>query len=407
MTRQSPAVVVLTPTFFPIVGGAEVGIHEIFSRIGERDRVIILTPKETAEGSVFASHEAEVASGYEVIRYSNCFMRWRKGPVRSLMVSLAIPELMQLWKLRRQGRLDVLNIHFARPFGLAALWARWFLGVNTVLSLIGRTDVWHDAGHGSRLHLRLAVRYSKRVVAITQFCVEGSPIAKSTLIIPYGVDLDLYEPSARDEELRLSWGGGERDVVVFCAQRLALVKRVDQVLAVAEALKSAVTANGGRFIFVIAGRGEEWDALKKLVVQHGLHNVRLLGFVPESEMPRHFASADIFVSHSMYETFGVMFAQAMASGVPIVAARTSCVPEVVVEGESALLAEPFDLLEFERHIRRLGDDEEVRRQFGSLGRDRALGVYSWDDIAAKYIRTLESAIDSSVPLGDAAGQSKG
>ena len=84
------------------------------------------------------------------------------------------------------------------------------------------------------------------------------------------------------------------------------------------------------------------------------------------DMPQIFRSADIFFNPSLIEGFGYVLAEAGAAGKPCVAYRASSVPEVVNDGETALLA--ADDEEFASHLLRLVNDPELRSQMGAAAR---------------------------------------
>jgi glycosyltransferase involved in cell wall biosynthesis len=98
----------------------------------------------------------------------------------------------------------------------------------------------------------------------------------------------------------------------------------------------------------------------------------------------------VFVFHSLLETFGIVFAQAMASALPIVAANTSCVPAVVYP-ENGELIRPFDVESFADAVLRLARDRDLRRSIGRRNRERAVGEFDWDIIAAAYENVLQRA----------------
>ena len=85
----------------------------------------------------------------------------------------------------------------------------------------------------------------------------------------------------------------------------------------------------------------------------------------------------------MLETFGVVFAEAMASGLPIVAARTSCVPHVVAP-ENGTLVEAFDTETFARAILAFAGDPARRADVAKGNRLRAEREFDWDRIANEY-----------------------
>ncbi len=363
-------VAILTHTFWPVVGGAEVGIHELAVRLAERHHVTVVTsmPENYADAFIVPLPES---LPYDVLRYDAVQPRGgsRRDQVRLL---LGWREFRVLRALHRRRRLDALNIHFAAPFGLAALWVRLLLGVRTVVSLIGRSDVYADLGPARRRHLRLVLRVAHRAVQISGYCLAGLRGGDRVPVLPYGVDTARFRPDPARRPGAV--------VGLASVQRLSPVKRVDLLLDVAGELERR---RPGRYRLTVMGKGSEEGALRRKIVDDGLVNVTLTGFVPDDEVARVLADSDLFVAHTMSETFGVMFVQAMAAGLPIVAARATSVPYVIGDPENGSLVEPFDVAAFADAVERLADDDEARSAVAVRNRRTATEQYDWDGIASR------------------------
>ena len=379
-------IAVLTHTFFPIVGGAEIGIHEIFQRFPDDD-VTVITPIAADYADAFSVAEHGGDTAYRVIRYVRRPSRFRSPRLRRLASLLAWQEFRMLRRMHRDAPLDAINVHFVQPFGLIALWSRLFLRVPVTLTLIGRTDVWASLSTNLRRHAAVALRAASSSSQITEFCLQGSPFA-DVPVLPYGVDSAIYRPDpAARARVRSRLGLPKDTTVLVAAQRLNSVKRVDVLIDVAAQLE---LEDPGAFHLVVIGKGAEEAALRDKVSASHITNVTFVGFVPEDELPAYYAASDIFVAHSMFETFGVMFAEAMATGLPIVAARTSSVPMVVSDPDNGTLVEPFDVGSFVAAIRRLRADTRLAGEISRRNREKATTLYDWSNIATQ-MRSLLGA----------------
>jgi len=119
----------------------------------------------------------------------------------------------------------------------------------------------------------------------------------------------------------------------------------------------------------IVGRGERRDALASLAADLGVDDaVTFAGF--RTDVPELVCAFDAFALTSRWEGFGVVFLEAMAAATPVVASRTSAIPEVVADGETGLLADPGDVEAFAAHLDRLLDDPDTAAAFGQRGRER-------------------------------------
>lgn len=113
--------------------------------------------------------------------------------------------------------------------------------------------------------------------------------------------------------------------------------------------------------------------------------VKFLGDIPDEKLGEIYAQADVFAMTSMphkqsVEGFGLVYLEAGAHGLPIVAHAIGGVPEAVVDGFTGLLVEPGDTAALTAALARLIDDPILRRQLGEAGRARAL-ARSWQDSA--------------------------
>ncbi|NTW45539.1 MAG: glycosyltransferase family 4 protein [Candidatus Moranbacteria bacterium] len=113
-------------------------------------------------------------------------------------------------------------------------------------------------------------------------------------------------------------------------------------------------------------------------------SVRLLGFVPDADLPALYASARAFLFPSLYEGFGLPIVEAMAVGTPVLAGfGAGSVPEV--SGDAVLLVEPDKVDEIGKGIERLLDDDAYREALVSKGRER-VRAFSWETFATGLIR---------------------
>jgi glycosyltransferase involved in cell wall biosynthesis len=375
-------VVVLTPTFFPVLGGAEVGIDEIYRRLACRHNVTIVTPAMT-DGD--AQSLPSCARRYGVLRFRIRLLRSRKAVVRALAY-LGLEELAVLWRLSQRTHISVVNIHYVRPHGLVALYCRYLLQVPTVLSLVGRTDVYSSLSLPRKLHYAVTLRAAGLVTQNSEYYLEGSPYAADS-VVPYGSDLPEVVQDEPVEDVRRRFSIGENDLVLLAVQRLVRDKRVDLLLPMLEKLNDDQIAA----TLVIVGDGSERIALESETKSRGLQNVRFTGRVSRAQLAALYRTADVFVTHSVDETFGVMLAEAMSMGLPIVAPRATCIPLVVRDGRDGTLFEPYDIEEFAQQVERLCSDRSLREEIGRAGQMRAAREFSWDTVSEAYEGQLLAA----------------
>lgn len=151
-------------------------------------------------------------------------------------------------------------------------------------------------------------------------------------LVPLGVDVQRFASPGRPRaEVRDALGLDAREVLVLYAARLVPSKRPDRFVDVAERFRDS-----GDVTFVLAGTGSMLEKLRDDVRRRRLDDVvRVVGFVEDLVSLYH--AADIFLSTSEYEGFGLAVAEAMAAGLPVISTRAGGVTEVIAEGPQGVL----------------------------------------------------------------------
>lgn len=185
-----------------------------------------------------------------------------------------------------------------------------------------------------------------------------------TVVWGRGVDTDHFRPERRDAASRKTLAG-DAAVIVLHVGRLAAEKNL---AVLADAWTEAHRALGRRAAFVVAGEGPYRSRLAGQVPF-----ARHLGFLDRAALATLYASADVCVLPSSSETCGLVALEAMASGLPVIAADAGGLRESVRHGENGLLAAPHDARAFADAIIELAIHAERRRALGAAARQTAVG----------------------------------
>jgi len=144
---------------------------------------------------------------------------------------------------------------------------------------------------------------------------------------------------------------------------------------------------------VFVGKGDLESELKAMAVGHGYRDkVLFLGWRDDVHAIMHLL--DIFVLPSLNEGMGRVIVEAMAAGLPVVASNTGGIPDLVVEGETGLLAEPGNTVELAAAIQKLLDKPELRRQLGQAGQ-KYRHRFSEEAMIEKLDRLYQSFLGAS------------
>jgi glycosyltransferase involved in cell wall biosynthesis len=125
------------------------------------------------------------------------------------------------------------------------------------------------------------------------------------------------------------------------------------------------------------------EALRKFGLSE--NDIKLLGYVPEEDMPALYSGARLFVFPSLYEGFGIPLVEAMACGVPVVASDASSIPEVV--GDAAVLVSPRRPDDFATAIKKVASDSELRTSMIQKGLRRSKD-FSWERTGRKILQVM-------------------
>ena len=183
-----------------------------------------------------------------------------------------------------------------------------------------------------------------------------------------GIDHGRFHPGRRSLEWRRSLGIVDNAVAVGFLGRLVLEKGLDIFADVARAL----TARGVQHRILIVGDGPARDWFAEQVP-----DAVFAGFQQGEALARAVASMDVLFNPSVTETFGNVTLEAMASGVPVVAARATGAIDLIEEGRTGHLVPPRDVGAYAGAIAALACDHDARRAAGAAGHDKALG-YRWE-----------------------------
>lgn len=116
--------------------------------------------------------------------------------------------------------------------------------------------------------------------------------------------------------------------------------------------------------------------------------IRIRGLVSAAELERCYAACDVLVAPSRYESFGLIYLEAMVWGKPVIGTRSGGIPDVITDGREGLLAEPGDARSLARCMIRLAESPALRAQLGAAGRTRAQQQFSPAALAARTLALL-------------------
>lgn len=259
-------------------------------------------------------------------------------------------------------------------------------------------------GYVKSNYIKKAVRdEADMFIAITErakeaLIYEGVPEEKIT-VIPVGVDLERFKPRPKDEGTLEDLGLDKNDLVVLFVGVLSIYKGTYELVYAAKRLflDKDLDFIKEHLKFVIVGSGGGEQRIKKLVKKLGISNHFVFaGHQPYMQIHRFYSIADVFTLPSKpiktwQEQFGMVFAEAMASGLPIVSTLCGSIPEVL--GDTAVLVQPADAYSLYKGLKRVIIDDELRKGLRIEARKRAEENFNPQKIADRILEVYEKVMD--------------
>ena len=252
--------------------------------------------------------------------------------------------------------------------------------------------------------LQRAIRDADALIAISDFVAStlraGGCDPSSIHVVRNGIDLSRWEPGEGRERVRRELVINESTPVVLSVCRLFRSKGVTELV---QALRD-ISGDVPDAVLLVAGDEMEpgyLDELHQMVRAYGLDGrVRFLG--RRDDVPALMAAADVFAMPSHYEPFGLVYAEAMAMALPVVALDSGGTVEVVEDGVTGLLSPVHDRAMLAANLRTLLLDRDTRLAYGASGRRRVQQLFTTqrmaDDTAAVFAEVLGRPRQRAGPL---------
>lgn len=391
---------VVANTFPPVHGGSAM-VYDSLARFSD-GRVSVLAPLEDYRGGgpILGWREFDRRAPFRVdrIRLLRTIMPMGDEPADNrlfrMLADLRIRAAV-LWAIRRlvrEQRIGVVCIGELVAGGWLAASCRRVLGVKTLIYVHGEEVTTTDGYDPRRRRRRRSLAQADGVVAVSRFTRDvltqrfAVPSERIELI-SNGVDLHRFRPRPRPASLVARYGlAGKR--VLLTVGRLYPRKGMDRVI---ESLPGVLRYIPD-LVYLVVGDGAYRPALEALARERGVQgHVVFAGAVPDDELVDHYALGDVFIMANRAmpdgdtEGFGLVFLEANACGLPVIAGRAGGSPDAVADMVNGILVNGEDQAEVARAILRLFDDEALRHRLRAGGTAVA-ETAGWNQRVAQFLR---------------------
>jgi len=369
---------IVSQSYYPRYGGVTEHVHHTAVELRRRGHdVTIITSRfrDNLDGDM-GNHVERI--GYNLlVPFNRAFVDFTVG----------LNLHGRLKRVLRTHDFDLLHTHSpnAPSLPLMAVREARCAQVGTFHCTSGR-GVLQDLAHGvladavSRLDARIAVSSTAAASARQYYPGEYH-------VIPNGVDVTRFHPGVQPME---EWRDPGHVNLLFVG-RLDPRKGLPDLL---RAMPEVVERTRGRARLLVVGDSYLRPRFEHSVPAAMRRHIHFMGHVPRADLPRWYATGDIFVSPaSGNESFGIVLLEAMASGCPVVASDIPGYRSVVTPGENAEAFSPGDVGALERALVMLADNPGRRGELSQRGRVRAL-EFGWPQIAERIEGVYFEALGS-------------
>ncbi|HEY2272709.1 MAG TPA: glycosyltransferase family 4 protein [Jatrophihabitantaceae bacterium] len=296
-----------------------------------------------------------------------------------------------------------------RQHGATAVW----FGASAPLGLLGRglrragaervvaSTHGHEVGWAMLPAARQALRRIGDGADVITYIAEYTRQRLGTAFGPHpelrqltpGVDTETFRPGIDGSAVRERYGLAGRPVIV-CVSRLVARKGQDVLIEALPGIRAAVP--GATLLLV--GKGPYEPKLRALAERRAVQDsVVFTGGVPFPQLPEHYAAGDVFAMPCRtrrkgfdVEGLGIVYLEASALGLPVLAGDSGGAPEAVREGETGYVVGGRDVAAVTDRLVRMLQDEALRRNLGKAGRAWVEKQWPWDVLAGRLTELLQA-----------------
>jgi 1,2-diacylglycerol 3-alpha-glucosyltransferase len=364
----------LTQSFPPMISGASLVVQHLAQGMAARRHdVLVIAASDT--GKPYFTQEP----GLKIVRLQSL-----PNPSRANQhfISWAYSDI--LYELKPFAP-EVIHLHDTLTVGLAGIIVGKKLGVP--IAVTTHTLPWFVSNYLPDLPgLRVGAenilwKYCRWLHHQTQHFISPTPTTAKTIevyagfrpaVISNGMDLDRFHfhpvDTAQRNHLCQRFALNPVHPIILHVGRLDTDKQVNLVIQAA-----AKTMHNSDAQLLIVGDGQQREKLIQLAEWYGIRErSHFSGFVqPANELPDLYRIASVFVTGSTNETQGLVLLEAMASGLPVVAFRATCFPEIIHDGVNGYLVPPKDADAMAQRLADILQHLALARQMGAEGRKLA------------------------------------
>lgn len=303
------------------------------------------------------------------------------------------PFILQLFKVRDY---DIIHLHYPFFFGgeiiylISKLFGKKYIITYHNDTISGGLKNYLFSIHRQTLSRKILMGAEKIIVLSEDYTLHSNlknvfnKKKQDIVVLPNGVDLIKFNPSVKIDNLKSEHKICDTDNILLFVGALDMAHTFKGLEFLLKAFQKILLTNTDTTLIVV-GDGDIKNYYINMARELGvLHKIIFTGKVTDSNLPKYYSAADIFVLPSTaVENFPLVLLEAMASGKPVVVSRLPGVRTMVDDEVNGFLVEPENINELAEKIIDLLGNEYIRIKFGAEIRKQAEEKFSWDRIVQK------------------------
>ena len=213
---------------------------------------------------------------------------------------------------------------------------------------------------------------------------------KKVDVIPNAIDATKYQTSVDRGSVRQRYGVGWGEKLILCVGRLVPQKGIEYFIrAIPQIARHYPEAK-----YVIVGEGWSRDILEaEARASRHANKIKFTGFASDQEVIGLMTSADVLVVPSIYEPFGIVALEGMATGIPVVASQVDGLAEVIDHERTGLFVFPRSPESIAWGIERILSDPDHARWLTENAKEKLHNAYSWEAVAMKTVDVYRKVVE--------------
>ena len=318
----------------------------------------------------------------------------------SYVSKFAKSVLYTFWTIVLHLQYDFNLIHCGQVLssGFTGWLMKKLFGIPYVIYVYGSETYRFGSNPYLAQAMKIFLQDAKKIIPNSNFTKDefiefGIPKNRFKIVNP-GVDIEKFNPTEPNQKLIQKYNLQNKKVLLTVG-RLDIRKGHDRVIQALSQLKSEYP----EIRYLIVGSGEEEQRLKTLVTEHELEKqVTFCGYISDEVLPDFYNLADIFILMNRqtsqdigrkgdYEGFGIVFLEAAASGLPVIAGNFGGIRDAIANGETGFIIED-DIDKIKESIESLLNNPKLSQKMGYKARKRVENQYTWK-LKSQQIKSIQ------------------